>query len=736
MSFERVRLLISSFRDAVRHARHPDPDLSPWLLEANLSHELLRTLLLTRHLDHAAHELKAAGHGHYTICSAGHEANAVFGRLTRCTDPALLHYRSTAVQLQRAASVPSMDAVRDVALSLVASSDDPASGGRHKVLGHRQLGIIPQTSTIASHLPRALGIALAIERKSRLKLAELPPPDALVLCSFGDASSNHSTALGTFNAAAWSVHQHLKVPLLFLCEDNGLGISVRTPRDWIKTQLASIPHFQFREARGWDLQEVYTAAAEATTLCRETRRPIFFHLKCARLLGHAGSDVDTTYRSRRELEEATRRDPLRTTSLAAMASRRLTVQDVLNLDRECEERVQRAVAAAVSAPKHHSLASLTAVVPVVAPGWTPSLPTLPNQATCSNSAASGTRITLAQGINQALTEALHRYPGTLVFGEDVAKKGGVYGITKGLLAQFGPARVFNTLLDEQTILGMALGCAIQDLLPIPEIQYLAYLHNAEDQLRGEATTLPFFSNRAYDNPMVVRIPGLAYQRGFGGHFHNDNSLAVLRDIPWLLVAIPARGDDALELYRTALELAHAERRVVVIVEPIALYHQRDLIDSDGLWASRPTSATAAFNRARVYPAPTSGVPAIEHLTIVTYGNGVRMSLQAAQKLREEGLCATILDLRWLVPLPIADVIDEVVKTQKLLIVDEGRKTGSVSETLIAELLDHGIRCPIQRITGQDCLIPLGDAANIVLIQESAIIKAARHLCEPLSRAGG
>lgn len=131
-----------------------------------------------------------------------------------------------------------------------------------------------------------------------------------------------------------------------------------------------------------------------------------------------------------------------------------------------------------------------------------------------------------------------KYPATLLFGEDVAQKGGVYTVSKGLLKAFGPRRVFNTLLDETMILGMAQGLANLGMLPIPEIQYLAYLHNAADQLRGEACSLQFFSNDQYRNPMLVRIAGLGYQKGFGGHFHNDNSIAALRDIPGLVVGCP------------------------------------------------------------------------------------------------------------------------------------------------------------------------------------------------------
>ena len=159
----------------------------------------------------------------------------------------------------------------------------------------------------------------------------------------------------------------------------------------------------------------------------------------------------------------------------------------------------------------------------------------------------------------------------LVFGEDVGAKGGVYGVTRGLRRAFGGLRVFDTLLDEQSILGTALGSGLAGMLPIPEIQYLAYLHNAADQLRGEAATLGFFSDGRFRNPMVVRIAGYGYQKGFGGHFHNDNSVAALRDIPGLVVASPSRPEDAAAMLRTCVAAAREDGRVCAFLEPIALY---------------------------------------------------------------------------------------------------------------------------------------------------------------------
>jgi len=162
---------------------------------------------------------------------------------------------------------------------------------------------------------------------------------------------------------------------------------------------------------------------------------------------------------------------------------------------------------------------------------------------------------MAKLLNYGLSDIMLRYPNTLVFGEDVAQKGGVYHVTADLHSQFGMRRVFNSPLDETSIIGSAIGFAHNGFVPIPEIQFLAYFHNAEDQLRGEASTLAFFSEGQFMNPMVLRVPGLAYQKGFGGHFHNDNSLAVFRDLPGVILACPSNGHDAVKMLRTAVREA-------------------------------------------------------------------------------------------------------------------------------------------------------------------------------------
>jgi 2-oxoisovalerate dehydrogenase E1 component len=336
-------------------------------------------------------------------------------------------------------------------------------------------------------------------------------------------------------------------------------------------------------------------------------------------------------------------------------------------------------------------------------------------------------LTLAESINATLSDALAVRPEVLVFGEDVGRKGGVYGVTRGLQRRFGITRVFDSLLDEQTILGVALGCGVSGLLPVPEIQYLAYLHNAEDQLRGEAATLPFFSNGQYHNPMVVRVAGYGYQKGFGGHFHNDDAVAVLRDIPGIVVASPSRPDDAAAMLRTCLAAASTDGSICVFLEPIALYHTRDLFDSgDGGWTapylppSEWASSHAPIGSGRVHGDGSD-------LTIVTFGNGTYMSLRVARRLADDGIAARVLDIRWLAPVPEADIRREANATGRVLIVDETRRSGGVSEGIVSALVDARFDGTIVRVASQDSFIPLGEAANRVLLQEEEIEAAARSL---------
>lgn len=714
--------------------------------------ELFESQVISRLLDLEARDLRKLGKGYYTIGSSGHEGNVVLGRFVRFSDPAFLHYRAGALMVERARQVEGQDAIRDTILSFMASSLDPISGGRHKVWGSAPLCVPPQTSTIASHLPKAVGAALAMERAKRLGIPLVfgshgaIPPDSIMLCTFGDATTNHSVAQGAFNACSYAAYQKLPVPILFVCEDNGIGISVHTAPNWIETNYANRPNLRYFSCDGLDLVDAVRGAAQAVEYVRTQRKPAFLHMKTVRLLGHAGTDPETEYHSLQQIEAAEARDPLLASARILIEAGYLTAGDVLEVYESTRARIKATSARMADAPQLRSAEEILAPLAPLHPAKVQVEATrvAPPEARLHAFALDSTpgfvkhsdkpRLPehqpprhLAVLINWALRDLFAKYKEAAIFGEDVAARGGVYYVTAGMSARFGLGRVFNTLLDETSILGMAIGAGHFGMLPMPEIQYLAYVHNAIDQLRGEACSAQFFSNGQFPNPMVVRIQSLGYQKGFGGHFHNDNSIAALRDIPSLIVCVPARGDDAVRMLRTCAALAKIDGRVVAFLEPIALYMTKDLYEpGDGKWLSAypPPDQVIPFGEGAVYHEDAAD------LTILTYGNGLHMSLRAARTLREQhDLAARVVDLRWLSPLNERFIIEQSLATRRVLVVDEGRYSGGVHEAILALLME---RCPTDvaaaRLTGLDTYTPLGPSANYTLPTEPDIVRLALELC--------
>ena len=617
-------------------------------------------------------------------------------------------------------------AARDVLRGIVASAEEPAAGGRQKLFGRADLAVVPTAASAGSHLPRAVGLGLALERLRRgARSADGEPEvaawpaDSVVVCSFGDASVNHATVTAALNTAGWYDHTGLRIPVLFVCEDSG-----RSADGWVATTLRSRPGIRYFAADGTDVAESYRVAAEAAAWVRRHRRPAVLHLGAVRLMGQGDAA----------------RDPLLATARLLVTSGYATGEELLSRYDERGWQLRRIAEEVLDEPK------LTSAVEVVRE-LAPRRPVRVSRAVADAAAraagpGAGARaeafggkppeltgpLTLAQSINAALADGMLDHPQMAVFGRDVAA-GGAHGATEGLRDRFGAARVFDTPRDETSILGLGLGAGLAGMLPVPEIQYLAYLHSAEDQLRGEAATMRFFSRGAFRNPMVVRVAALAGEDGLGGHARNDNSVAVLRDVPGLVVAVPARPDDAAPMLRTCLAAARVDGSVCVFLEPAALYHARDLYaDGDGEWTAEYAEPGAwadrhvPIGRARVY-----GIGSAEDLTIITFGGGVRMSLRAAATLAAEGVGSRVVDLRWLAPLPVADIIREASATGRVLVVDETRRSGGVGEGVLSALVDTGYVGAARRVAGLDSFVPLGPAARQVLVSEEAITQGARTL---------
>ena len=731
--FNREEIIDQNFLDHVRLGHFPSARTNIHLSQTNIrSSELIslfESQIMSRHMDLKARILKNEGKCFYTIGSSGHEGNAVFGKVFPYTDMAFLHYRSGPFFIQRSKQLPESTPIYDIALSFMASSDDPISGGRHKVIGSKKLNIPPQTSTIASHLPKAVGTAFSIDRAKDLDISERKlKTESIILCSFGDASANHATALSAFNTASWVSNSGGHVPIIFICEDNGTGISVPTNEHWIEQNFSNRLGLQYVKTDGLHLIDLMIKSRQVEHDCRINRSPIFLHMKTVRLMGHAGSDVEVGYLPLAEIEATEFNDPLLHSSRILIENNCLSSEEIVRLYESIRHQVNHVFDATTLRPKLESAEDV--IESIIANQSSRKIPKHPSAKARKDLFGKefnrmGQSYHMAKLINYTLSDLMLRYKNTLIFGEDVAQKGGVYYVTADLYKQFGERRVFNSPLDETSIIGFGIGFGQNGFIPIPEIQFLAYLHNAEDQLRGEAATLPFFSKGQFTNPMVLRVPGLAYQKGFGGHFHNDNSLTVFRDIPGLILAVPSNGADASRMLRTAVREAYENGRVVVFIEPIALYMAKDLYEpKDGKWVFQYPDLDEEIPLGKISEYGNG-----KTLTIITYGNGLYLSLQAKKEIEKKlKKKIKVIDLRWLSDINIQKLLNAIGTCENVLIVDECRRTGCHGEGLISNLLfESNKHLNIKLHAAEDSFISIGIAATATLPSKKSIIKHGLEL---------
>lgn len=348
---DRAEIVHQNFLDHAVKGNLPEGAAPSGTLSPELAVSIYRAQVLSRALDRTSRAMQKAGQGFYTIGSSGHEGMAAVARALRPTDMAFLHYRDAAFQIARADQVPGQNIAWDMLLSFACSREDPTSGGRHKVLGSKALMIPPQTSTIASHLPKAVGAAYSIGAARRHDPEHrVLPQDGLVMCSFGDASANHSTAQGAINTACWALVQSTPLPLLFVCEDNGIGISTKTPKGWIEASMSHRPGMRYFQADGLNIHDTYEVACEAVRYVREQRKPAFLHVRTVRLYGHAGADVPTTYLSKAEVEADEANDPLLHSVRLLSQAGTLSRQEAAQIYTDTCARVERIRSEAVTRP--------------------------------------------------------------------------------------------------------------------------------------------------------------------------------------------------------------------------------------------------------------------------------------------------------------------------------------------------------------------------------------------------
>ena len=517
-------------RPTTRSATAPrSPAPAPW--------QLFDAQLTSRHLDLAARWLRSFDEGFYTIGSSGHEGNAAVAAALRPDDPALLHYRSGGVlpgprrrrpgdgDSRRADPWWTAPGTCCAAWSPRPASRSPAAGTRSSAAPTCTSSRPPRRSPRTCRGRSAWRTPSRVTRARRRRCAAGPaspvvawPDDAIVVASFGDASVNHATATAAFNAAGWYDHSGVRAAAAARLRGQRAGhqrpVAGRLggrPRCGPGRACATPP----RTAATWPPPT--TPRSRRSPGCGEHRRPAVLHLSMVRLMGHAGADAEVAYRTADEIAADLDRDPL-------VGTARLLVEAGLRHARRADHPVRRGRLAGPQGRPRRCSASrswppaaevVAPLAPAPAGARRPARsPTPPTRAAGAGAAArsAGVRRQAARAgraahpgpdhqrhaHRRAAGRARRRWSSARTW----PRKGGVYGVTKGLRDRFGADRVFDTLLDETSILGLALGAGLAGLLPIPEIQYLAYLHNAEDQLRGEAATMPFFSPGRYRNPMV------------------------------------------------------------------------------------------------------------------------------------------------------------------------------------------------------------------------------------------
>ena len=614
----------------------------------------------------------------------------------------------------------------EMLLAAVAAADDPCSHGRQMAShwGQKALHIANSSSPTGTQYLNAVGAAEAWLRYDRIEdipdRDEMIKSDEVIYVSSGEGATSEGEFWEAMNTAS-----NLKLPVLFMIEDNEFAISVpveiQTAGASVSKLVSTFPDLYIEEVDGCDPIASYDAVSRATAHCRARKGPALVHAHVIRPYSHSLSDNERVYKSPAEREEEVRRDPLVTFPARLIAEGIATEVEIDKIKQEAEEEVQLATDLALASPQpsvetlyHHVYSESVD-------------PTGEQFDTEEDPQFSGNPTTMVDLLNRCLRDEMARDPHVIIFGQDVADvsrdqhiddvkgKGGVFKVTWGLQREFGRDRVYNSPLAEANIVGRAIGLATRGIKPVIEIQFFDYIWPAYHQIRNELATLRWRSHGDFSCPVVVRVTYGGYLKG-GGLYHSQTGAAVYTSIPGLRVVCPSTALDANGLLRTAIRCD----------DPVIFLEHKHLYRQTYNKAPNPgPNFMLPFGKARTVREGTD-------LTVITYGAVVQRSLVAAKKLgEEEGVSVEVIDLRSLNPVDWEAIGESVRKTSRVLVAYEDSLSWGYGAEIAARIADDHfswLDAPVRRLAATDTFVAYSpELENAILPQADDVEAAMRKL---------